>query len=62
MLETWLRESRVRLPALVMLEKWPRESGGLCLRNFFVSNYHAPFVDTDNSLIVYRMSTPACHA
>jgi len=27
MLETWLRESRVRLPALVMLETWLRESG-----------------------------------
>ena len=27
MLETWLRESRVRLPPQVMLETWLRESG-----------------------------------
>ena len=26
MLETWLRENRVRLPAIVMLETWLRES------------------------------------
>ena len=26
MVETWLRDSKVRLPA-VMLETWPRESG-----------------------------------
>jgi hypothetical protein len=27
MLEIWLREGRVRLPAFVMIETWPRESG-----------------------------------
>jgi len=27
MLETWLRESSVRLPAQVMLETWLREGG-----------------------------------
>jgi hypothetical protein len=35
MLEIWLREGRVRLPALVMLETWLRESGFHRLRNFF---------------------------
>jgi hypothetical protein len=35
MLEIWLREGRVRLPALVMLETWLRESGVRRLRNFF---------------------------
>jgi len=51
MLETWLRETRVRLPTIVMLETWLRasmvrlaivtvetwlrESGILRLRNFF---------------------------
>ena len=35
MLETWLRESRVRLPALVMLETWLQERGVPRLRNFF---------------------------
>ena len=61
--------SRVQLPALVMLETWPRESSPP-LRNFFdklmcfllLPNYHASFVNTDNSLIVYRTSTLACHA
>ena len=54
MLETWLRESVVRLPALVMLETLPRESGVPRLRNFFVqliffvTNYHDSFVDTGN--------------
>jgi len=27
MVETWLRDSKVRLPAPVMLETWSRESG-----------------------------------
>ena len=27
MFETWLRGSKLRLPALVMLETWLRESG-----------------------------------
>jgi hypothetical protein len=27
MLESWLRDSRVRLPVQVMLETWLRESG-----------------------------------
>jgi hypothetical protein len=36
MLETWLRESRVRLPALVMLETRLRESGIRRLRDFFL--------------------------
>ena len=35
MLETWLRESKVRLLALVMLETWPRESRVPRLRNYF---------------------------
>jgi hypothetical protein len=35
MLETWLRESRVRLTALVMLETWLRESGVRHLKDFF---------------------------
>jgi len=65
--ETWLRESMVRLPALGMLETWLQESGiprqGTFLDSvFFVSNYHASFVNADNSLIVYRISTSACHA
>jgi len=65
MLETWLRESMVRLPTTVILETWPRESGDHSLRNFFdkpiyfvVSNYHASLVNTDNPLIVYQISTP----
>jgi hypothetical protein len=35
MLETWLLESRVRLPTIVMLETWLRESGVPRLSNFF---------------------------
>jgi len=35
MLEIWLRDGRVRLPALVVLETWLRESGVRRLRNFF---------------------------
>ena len=35
MLEIWLRESRVRLTALVMLETWLWEGGVRRLRNFF---------------------------
>ena len=38
MLETWLRESRVRLPALVMLETWQRESEVDRLRTFLRSS------------------------
>ena len=42
------------------------ERGSPPLRNFFffffASNYHASFVNTDTSLIVYRISTLACHA
>ena len=34
MLETWLRESRVRHPALVILETWLREIGVRRLSNF----------------------------
>ena len=71
MLETWLLESKVRLPVLVILETWLRESGVLRLRNvvlissaklFFVANYHTSFFNADNSLIVYRTSILACHA
>jgi len=35
MLETWLREGRVRLPTVVVLETWLLESGVPRLRNFF---------------------------
>jgi len=35
MLEPWLREGRVRLPALVVLETWPRESGFSASGTFF---------------------------
>ena len=68
MLETWLREDRVRLPTLVMLETWLRVSGVPCLRNFLISSGNLyqiitlPFVNTSDSLVVFRTSTPACHA
>ena len=35
MLETWLRESKDRLPTIVMIETWLRESGDPLLRNCF---------------------------
>jgi hypothetical protein len=35
MLETWLRESSVRLPTIVMLETWLLESGVPRIRNSF---------------------------
>ena len=38
MLETWLREGRVRLPTIVLLETWLRESGVRRLRNLLISS------------------------
>jgi len=35
MLEIWMREGRVPLPALEMLETWPQESGVRRFGNFF---------------------------
>ena len=68
MLETWLRESRVRLPTIIMLETWLRESGvprqtfweaqliGIELSHFLFQH------GANNSLVVYRTSRFACHA
>jgi len=46
MLKTWQPEGTVRLPALVMLETWLRESGVRLLKKFF-----------DNSGNLYRIIT-----
>ena len=66
MLETWLRASRVRLPALVMLQTWPRESGVPRLRNFFyqlICFFLYRIITLPlSTLTVYRISTLACHA
>jgi len=62
MLEAWLRESRVRLPALqvVMLETWPRGLTSLPKKEdflissanlFFMLNYHTSLSPSDNGSI-----------
>jgi len=63
MLEIWLREGRVRLTALVMLETWLWESGVLRPRNFF-DKLQVICIELSHFLLQDRHlpSTPACHA
>jgi len=67
MVETWLRESRVRLSAWSCLKDGcrsgvPRQRNLFDKLRSFVSNYHTSFFDTNKSPVVYRTSTSACHA
>jgi len=74
MLETWSRERGVPIAGpsqgcdnlaglpLVVQKRSVRRTLFDKLICFFVSNYHASFVHTDNSLIEFRISTLTCHA
>ena len=56
MLETWLRESNLRLPTKVMFETWLRDSNLRLLTKVMLETC------LRDSLVVYRTRTSTCHA